>query len=156
MADKLSKENELQRKAFELYYGLGDKRSLRAVAETIGRTERTVAGWSRVFNWVARVTQRNIENAQNNNEAKITAELTDVRTKYRILINNLMADFSKDIAQGKVKVKNINDFERLVKLDMLLMGEATERVERGGTQELSQDAKDRLDEIAQLMKSAKK
>lgn len=62
----------------------------------------------------------------------------------------------KDIAQGKVKVKNINDFERLVKLDMLLMGEATERVERGGTQELSQDAKDRLDEIAQLMKSAKK
>lgn len=70
--------------------------------------------------------------------------------------SNLMADFSKDIAQGKVKVKNINDFERLVKLDMLLMGEATERVERGGTQELSQDAKDRLDEIAQLMKSAKK
>ena len=57
--------------------------------------------------------------------------------------------------KGK-KVKNINDFERLVKLDMLLMGEATERVERGGTQELSQDAKDRLDEIAQLMKSAKK
>ena len=149
MPNTLSKENELQRKAFELYYGLGDKRSLRAVAETIGRTERTVAGWSRAFNWVARVTQRNIE-------AKITAELTDVRTKYRILINNLMADFSKDIAQGKVKVKNINDFERLVKLDMLLMGEATERVERGGTQELSQDAKDRLDEIAQLMKSAKK
>ena len=67
-----------------------------------------------------------------------------------------MADFSKDIAQGKVKVKNINDFERLVKLDMFLMGEATERVESGGTQELSQDAKDRLDEIAQLMKSAKK
>lgn len=150
MPNTLSKENELQRKAFELYYGLGDKRSLRAVAETIGRTERTVAGWSRAFNWVARVTQRNIENAQNSNEAKITAELTDVRTKYRILINNLMADFSKDIAQGKVKVKNINDFERLVKLDMLLMGEATERVERGGTQELSQDAKDRLDEIAQL------
>lgn len=87
MPNTLSKENELQRKAFELYYGLGDKRSLRAVAETIGRTERTVAGWSRAFNWVARVTQRNIENAQNSNEAKITAELTDVRTKYRILRN---------------------------------------------------------------------
>lgn len=84
MPNTLSKENELQRKAFELYYGLGDKRSLRAVAETVGRTERTVAGWSRAFNWVARVTQRNIENAQNSNEAKITAELTDVRTKYRM------------------------------------------------------------------------
>ena len=31
MPNTLSKENELQRKAFELYYGLGDKRSLRAV-----------------------------------------------------------------------------------------------------------------------------
>lgn len=155
MADKLSKENELQRKAFELYYGLGDKRSLRAVAETIGRTERTVAGWSRSFNWVARVTQRNIEDAQNSKEAKITAELTDVRTKYRILINNLMADFSKDIAHGKVKVKNVYDFERLVKLDMLLMGEATERVENGGSQELSQADKDRLDEIAKLLGSFK-
>ena len=49
MPNTLSKENELQRKAFELYYGLGDKRSLRAVAETIGRTERTVAGWSRIY-----------------------------------------------------------------------------------------------------------
>ena len=37
MPNTLSKENELQRKAFELYYGLGDKRSLRAVAETIGK-----------------------------------------------------------------------------------------------------------------------
>lgn len=32
MPNTLSKENELQRKAFELYYGLGDKRSLRAVS----------------------------------------------------------------------------------------------------------------------------
>lgn len=66
-----------------------------------------------------------------------------------------MADFSRDIAQGKVKVKNINDFERLVKLDMLLMGEATERVENGGSQELSQADKERLDEIAKLLGSFK-
>lgn len=105
MPNTLSKENELQRKAFELYYGLGDKRSLRAVAETIGRTERTVAGWSRAFNWVARVTQRNIENAQNSNEAKITAELTDVRTKYRILINNL-----------KVRVKTEDGIDQWIKV----------------------------------------
>ena len=157
MADKLSKENELQRKAFELYYGLGDKRSLRAVAETIGRTERTVAGWSRSFNWVARVTQRNIEDAQNSKEAKITAELTDVRTRYRILINNLLAEFSRDIAQGKVKVKSISDYERLVKLDMLLMGEATERTEvAGNSMDVAQEAKECLDEMSKLLNELKK
>lgn len=49
---QLSKENNLQKEAFEIYYHLGDKRSLKQVAEKIERTERTVAGWSRSFNWV--------------------------------------------------------------------------------------------------------
>lgn len=156
MADKLTKENELQSRAFELYYGLGEKRSLKAVAETIGRTERTVAGWSRSFNWVARVTQRNIENSQNKREEAINTQLTDVRAKYRVIINNFMAELSKRVVKGEIKIRNIQDFERLVKLDLLLMGEATDRTEVAGTSmELSQDAKDRLDEIAKLMASMK-
>lgn len=153
MADKLTKENELQSRAFELYYGLGEKRSLKAVAETIGRTERTVAGWSRSFNWVARVTQRNIENAQNKRDEAVNTQLTDVRTRYRVIINNFMAELSKRVAKGEIKVRNIQDFERLVKLDLLLMGEATDRTEAvGGVRDLSQDAKDKLDEIYRLMK----
>lgn len=156
MADKLTKENELQSRAFELYYGLGEKRSLKAVAETIGRTERTVAGWSRSFNWVARVTQRNIENSQNKREEAINTQLTDVRAKYRVIINNFMAELSKRVVKGEIKIRNIQDFERLVKLDLLLMGEATDRTEVAGTSmELSQDAKDRLDEIAKLMAGMK-
>jgi len=153
VVDKLSKETELQRRAFEMYYGLGDKRSLRAVAETIGRTERTVAGWSRSFSWVARVTQRNIENAQNKREEAVNTQLTDVRTRYRVVIGNLMEELSQRVIKGELKVRNIQDFERLVKLDLLLMGEATDRTEAvGGVRELSQDAKDKLDEIYKLMK----
>lgn len=153
MEGKLSKENELQKKAFEIYYMMGEKRSLRAVAEEIGRTERTVAGWSRSFSWVARVTQRNIEDAKNRREEQINTQLTDVRTKYRIIINNFMAQLSNDVLNGKIKVKNINDFEKLVKLDLLLMGEAVERTEITGGTELSQADKDRLDVIANLLQS---
>ena len=156
MADKLTKENELQSRAFEMYYGLGDRRSLRAVAETIGRTERTVAGWSRSFNWVARVTQRNIENSQNKREEAINTQLTDVRARYRVIINNFMAELSKRVLRGEIRVRNIQDFERLVKLDLLLMGEATDRTDVvGNSMELSQDAKDRLDAIAKLMAGMK-
>ena len=156
MADKLTKENELQSRAFEMYYGLGDRRSLRAVAETIGRTERTVAGWSRSFNWVARVTQRNIENSQNKREEAINTQLTDVRARYRVIINNFMAELSKRVLKGEIRVRNIQDFERLVKLDLLLMGEATDRTDVvGNSMELSQDAKDRLDAIAKLMAGMK-
>lgn len=156
MADKLTKENELQSRAFEMYYGLGDKRSLRAVAETIGRTERTVAGWSRAFNWVARVTQRNIENSQNKREEAINTQLTDVRAKYRVIINNFMAELSRRVVKGEIKIRNIQDFERLVKLDLLLMGEATDRTEVAGTSmELSKADQARLDEIAKLMAGIK-
>lgn len=156
MADKLTKENELQSRAFEMYYGLGEKRSLKAVAETIGRTERTVAGWSRAYNWVARVTQRNIENSQNKREEAINTQLTDVRAKYRVIINNFMAELSKRVLKGEIKVRNIQDFERLVKLDLLLMGEATDRTEVAGkSMELSQEAKDKLDMIANLMAGLK-
>lgn len=156
MADKLTQENDLQRRAFELYYDLGDKRSLRSVAETIGRTERTIAGWSRNFNWVARVTQRNIENSQNNREGAVNTQLTDVRAKYRVIINNFMAELSKRVLKGEIRVRNIQDFERLVKLDLLLMGEATDRQEvAGNSMDLSQEAKDRLDTIAKLMAGIK-
>lgn len=156
MTEKLTKENDLQSRAFEMYYGLGEKRSLKAVAETIGRTERTVAGWSRSFNWVARVTQRNIENAQNKREEAINTQLTDVRTKYRVIINNFMDELSKRVIKGELKVRTIQDFERLVKLDLLLMGEATDRTEVAGTSaELSQADKERLDEIAKLLSSIK-
>lgn len=156
MADKLTKENELQSRAFEMYYGLGDKRSLKAVAETIGRTERTVAGWSRSFNWVARVTQRNIENSQNKREEAINTQLTNVRARYRVIINNFMAELSKRVIKGEIRVRNIQDFERLVKLDLLLMGEATERTEvAGNSMELSPEAKEKLDTIARLMAGMK-
>lgn len=151
---QLSKENPLQREAFEIYYQMDDKRSLRAVAEKIGRTERTVAGWSRAFNWVDRVSQREIEehkNEEKNNS--ILAQTVDIKTRYRIMINNLMAQASRKIARGELAIRNVQDYERIVKLDLLLMGESTERNETTGTNttELSQADKDRLDEIVKLL-----
>ena len=118
---ELSKENPLQREAFEIYYLMGDKRSLRAVAEKIGRTERTVAGWSRSFSWVDRVGQREIEETKNNSDDKalLNSRTTDIKTRYRIMINNLMAQASRKIARGELSIRNVQDYERMVKLDLL-------------------------------------
>ena len=148
---QLSKENSLQKEAFELYYHMGDKRSLRAVAEKIERTERTEAGWSRAFSWVDRVKQREIEDAKNMGGNALNSQTTDVKTRYRILMNNLIAKASKQIAEGKLVIKNVQDLERVVKLDLLLMGEATESTSNTSTTELSKADKDRLDNIAKLL-----
>ena len=148
---QLSKENSLQKEAFEIYYGLGEKRSLRAVAERVERTERTVAGWSRAFSWVDRVSQREIENAKNMGGEALNSQTTDVKTRYRIVMNNLIAKATAKIADGTLAIKNIQDLERVVKLDLLLMGESTERQDTTATTELSKADKDRLDVIAKLL-----
>lgn len=152
---ELSKENKLQREAFEIYYQLGDKRSLRAVAEKVDRTERTIAGWSRAYNWVDRVKQREIEDARNSalSTNALNSQTTDIKTRYRIMLNNLMAKASRKIASGELAIRNIQDFERVVKLDLLLMGEATDRQDNTGTSsaELSKADKERLDNIAKLL-----
>ena len=79
------------------------------------------------------------------------AQTTDVKTRYRIMINNLMAKATKLIAEGKLGIRNVQDFERVVKLDLLLMGESVDRAELVGATELSQADKDRLDKIAKLL-----
>lgn len=107
----LNKENDLQREAFEIYYGMGKKRSLKAVAERVKRTERTVAGWSRAYNWVDRCYQREIEDAKAGEASKVAlAQTTDVKTRYRIMINNLMAKATKLIAEGKLGYQKCTGF----------------------------------------------
>lgn len=149
---QLSKENSLQREAFEFYYHMGEKRSLKAVAHKVDRTERTVAGWSRTFNWVDRVKQREIEDAKNLRGEALNSQTTDVKTRYRILVNNLMSQFSKKIANGEVAIKTISDLERLVKLDLLLMGEAGDRQELIGALGLSKESEDKLLDIYKKIK----
>ena len=149
----LSKENGLQREAFEIYYAMGDFRSLRAVAEKVDRTERTVASWSRAFNWVDRVKQREIEDERNASSDLMNMQTTDIKTRYRILIAHLTRRATGNINDGTIAVRNVEDLERVITLDQLLTGEATKRV--GTTQEavLPEDIRTLLDErIAELKK----
>ena len=53
--------------------------------------------------------------------------------------------------RSKLVIKNVQDLERVVKLDLLLMGEATESTSNTSTTELSKADKDRLDNIAKLL-----
>ena len=121
-------------------------------AEKVGRTERTVAGWSRAYSWVDRVSQREIEEHKTTaNNDNILAQTVDAKTRYRIMMNNLLAMASRKIASGELKIRNIQDLERVVKLDLLLMGESTDRMETSGSTELSPESKAKLDQIAKLL-----
>ena len=147
MAD-IKQENSVQREAFEFYYGLGDQRSLKAVAIQFKRSERTVAGWSRMFSWVDRCTQRALDEAEGREKASM---VLDVKTTYRKLFNNLISVAVKDFKEGRLKIKNINDLEKVVKMDLALIDNPIDNMVSG---EVTLGAEDKQ-AIDDLMKEIK-
>lgn len=148
MAD-IKQENNIQREAFEFYYGLGEQRSLKAVANHFNRAERTVAGWSRAFNWVDRCSQRAMEEAKGREKASM---VLDVKTTYRKLCNNLIAVANKDFKEGKLKIRSISDLEKIVKLDMAMIDNPVDTLQ-AGTYTLSADDKQRIDNLKSSIES---
>lgn len=122
-------ESKEQLEAFELYYSLGAQRSPQLVADKIGKTERTVRDWSSKYEWDNRVAQRALETAKQAGIEELHKETLAIRTEYRKAMDGLIAQAVKDIQEGKLQIENIEDLERVVKLDLFLMGEPTERVE---------------------------
>jgi len=138
---KSQKETEAQKTAFELYYNMGEKRSLEAVANSCGKSTRTIGEWSRKFQWKDRILQKEIEETA---EKGSTANaVLDVKAEYRKVIRALVAAFVKDFKAGKVKIKNIQDFERVVKLDLLLLGDPTDRVAQENKEQIELTEEDR-------------
>jgi len=134
---------------FELYYSIGSKRSLEKLLDKLHQNStetapslRTLKSWSKAFNWQKRIEQRDIE-IGNKLEKKTNKIVLNTKADYRKEIQNSMkvlkgairTAFTKGI-DGKLKlniaVTSINDLnqiinstEKLIKLDMDLIGEGT-------------------------------
>ena len=131
------KESLRHREAFELYYSMGEGRSLVGLLEKMKLLRNqnsaewvssitTLKRWSKAFNWQERLLQRDIENAKLL-ERKTNKTIIDEKANYRRVIKDAMAIFVENLKNGNVQVNAVQDAERLVKLDLLIMGEDTER-----------------------------
>lgn len=144
---KLKTETNIQREAFELYYSLGEERSLKSVATHFGKSERTIANWSRDFSWVDRCTQRAVEESDSREKKAIQL---DVKTNYRRLFNNLLAEAVRDFKAGKLKIKSISDLEKVAKLDLALIDSPIDAV--GGEAKLNSEDKAAIDALLNTIK----
>lgn len=138
---KGKKETEAQKQAFELYWNMGAKRSLEAIANACNKSTRTIGEWSRQFRWKDRILQKEIE--ETDEKGSVANAVIDAKAEYRQIIRALVATFVKDYKEGKIRIKNIQDFERLVKLDLLLLGDPTERIQQEGKQNVELSEEDR-------------
>ena len=121
-------ESLLHIEAFEYYYSLGNARDIDKVAKAFNKSPRTIASWRAKFGWVERIKMRDIEVSKKLVQ-QTTAQAIDEKVRYRKIIKLAMAKMIQEIQSEDFKTKGIQDLERLIKLDMLLLGENTEKVE---------------------------
>ena len=125
------KETLRHNEAFEFYYALGEDRTYQKVADEFKTSKTTVYTWAKQFNWSARVEQRDIDIARKL-EKKTNSTVANEKARYRTIVKAAIQDFALRLNKQEIEVTSVLDLERLIKLDLLLMGEPNERVEEKG------------------------
>ncbi|GAG54584.1 unnamed protein product [marine sediment metagenome] len=117
--------------AFIYYWGLGHKRTLKKVGEQFGVGTKTAKDWSRTFGWVNRISDMDRVVSE-----KLAAEAVDEAAKIKkahlAIVGNLtgrLMQFLKDNKDASL-IESMQDFERLVKTQLLLMDQPTEIVDQ--------------------------
>ena len=125
------KESAIILKAFEFYYKLGAERKLTEVARKFNRSKQAITAWSKAYKWVERCDERDHKVSgqalESFDKLLITAKrenLKIIRAAKVSLVNELKAMQDK----GKNFPVTLNDFERLAKLELLILGDPTERI----------------------------
>ena len=145
----MSKKNPIKREtprhleAFELFVAQGGQRSYRKVARATGVSVMAVQHWARSFDWPTRVAARDAANAQK--LAKRTDQtIVQVKARYHSMINKIVEalcrhHLGKDLKSLRNPERTtLTDLERLVRLDLMLLGEPdlVARLETGRGREL--------------------
>ena len=101
-------EDEEQRQAFELYYGLGFRRSYAQVAHQVGVSLSTIKNWARAFRWQERIDQRGLPHITAH-QAAGQQESDDQLNRYRQLIEAAQATTLKSmtVTSGKTTVREL-------------------------------------------------
>lgn len=134
------KETPEHIKIFELYYSMDNDRSLSKLREKLMSPEcpqnvpslKTLKRWSVAFNWQERIEQRDIENSKtlkNKLSKKVDKAIVNSKADYRALIKKVVTKFEKKLKENKIIISKPQDLNIMAQLDLLLMGEATERDE---------------------------
>lgn len=135
------KETLRHKKAFEYYLYLGKERSYRKVAEAFKVSERAVKKWGTEFKWSERLYKREKELADKFREQN-EDEFLKHQKKRLDLINQAIEAFEKDLKNKKYQL-SVKDFDKLIKLEQLLLGGVTDRTETVNRDKIS----DEIDEV---------
>lgn len=136
------RESLRHQEAFDYYFSLGANRSLMQVANRFGVTPQSAGKWSSNFNWQARLEERDLQVAKRMEEdtnQQVFKSKLDYRKEIKEslqVIRAALATAVDALKKGTITAESVGDVERLtsaqdklVRLDLMLMGEADSRQE---------------------------
>lgn len=122
MSNTVLEEKAEHRRAFEIYYAMGEERGLRPVAKQLNRSLTTIHNWSKAFDWKERIEIRDTMIAQQT-EKKVVETVVEIKANYHKILKAAIYQFVEDFKSGKIKINSIHELERAMRLDLELLGE---------------------------------
>ena len=124
-ARTLVKEQDHHEQAFELYYGMGVKRSFQKVANRLGVSLSAVKLWARSFSWRDRLAEREVHVAREMAARALNDEVSR-RERSLQIVQLALVQLAKAIAEGRVKM-TLSDLDKLIRLEAFLSDEPESR-----------------------------
>ena len=121
----LKAEQDHHRKAFELYYEQGERRTHKRVARDLGVSTSTIKLWSRSFDWRGRIAERDAETARRVADRVLETRVGE-RARNTRIVHMALVKLAKGIAEDRVRMQ-MGDLDRLIRLQDELDPTARER-----------------------------
>ena len=142
----LKTEQEHHKRAFEIYYAQGVKRSYDRLGKELGISASTVKSWSLSFGWSARIAERDASAARHIADRTLQSTAEELSRNKRIVTMALMK-VAKAVADGKVRIQ-MADLDRLIRLEQLLSETGDDGRHKPGTFRSVKDVEDYLDTLS--------
>jgi hypothetical protein len=102
-------ETAEQRMAFDLYYRMGNDRSLVKVAEQTGKHLNTIKLWSARFAWQERVAEREKATTLKREDVQDVLREQDLKKKHVKVLDVAITHGVREISEGRVKINNTRE-----------------------------------------------
>ena len=121
---------------FNLYYTMGGDRSIKKLWNKLDQDDtkmipkvpsyQTLKRWSKIFSWQIKVKETDIEVSKLLKETLKEAAVYS-KADYRALAKEVVDKFKEQLKVGNIKILKPQDIIEMIKLDLLMMGEPTDR-----------------------------
>ena len=119
--DPIASESDRHKKAFELYYAQGEKRSFPRLAKELGVSMAALKVWSKSFSWQKRLQERDATVARQAADQVIGSAVVNASRK-RKMVELALMKVIKAINSDKVRIQ-VGDLDRLLRLSAFLDGD---------------------------------